>query len=457
MPRRTVGVGDRSYLFSPDDPMPLSGRTWALVQARVVDEMTGEPPRSRITILARERGLVPRVASDGLVGLVGIPRHLFPALATQDYTVHLTVQAEGYLPRRGALIVTNGRRTLAPPAPVAGDSTITLSSSAGLSIGQTLLVGPAGPNQDTVVTLSFGPGANQVTVTPTLSHPHAATDPVVPSDFTPVILGDLAMHREPVVIRGRTVKANGNTTAPVPGASVKVTGIWRTAPPATLSVPADPPNLVSLRSPLSVNRTAAAGRLRPEDLQPILGDDKVLLDDIAPGGNVVRISNSQNLGGGTILWIDANDPDISEYLAIHSIDGGSSATQPARVRLDLPLAHPHRRNAVVRRTSPPTLGAQKQFAQAAIAGDTCIFLNDITGLNVVNEVQVTGGPNPAEYHSRRLFSVISDSQGFYRLPPLSRVAQVEITAEKPPTLPPIKREFRPDYTGRENDLNFTFP
>jgi hypothetical protein len=253
------------------------------------------------------------------------------------------------------------------------------------------------------------------------------------------------------------VKANGNTTTPVPGATVKITGIWRTAPPPTMSIPADPPNLVSIRPPLSANRTAAAGRLRPEDLQSITGDDKVLLDDVAPGGNVVRISNTQNLGGGNILLIDANDPDISEYLAIRSIAGGGSPTQPARITLDLPLAFAHRRNAVVRRTSPPTLGAQKQFAQPAIAGDTCIFLNDITGLDVVNEVQVSGGPNPDEYHSRRLYSVISDAEGFYRLPPLSRVAQVEITAEKPPALPPVKTEFRPDYTLRENDLNFTFP
>ena len=55
----------------------------------------------------------------------------------------------------------------------------------------------------------------------------------------------------------------------------------------------------------------------------------------------------------------------------------------------------------------------------------------------------------------RRFSVSSDAAGYYRLPPLSRVAQLELRAERG-ALIPIQMEFRPDYRVRENRLDFTF-
>src|SRR5688500_9607394 len=100
MTRRIVEHAGRRYLYSPDNAIPLAERTWALVSGQVMDEITGQPPRSRVTITSERPGFISRVAGSGVVGLVGIPARVFPNLNTQNYTVHLTVSAQGYIPRR---------------------------------------------------------------------------------------------------------------------------------------------------------------------------------------------------------------------------------------------------------------------------------------------------------------------------------------------------------------------
>src|SRR5262249_23272757 len=142
MSRRVIQLEDRTILFSPDDPTPLTGRLQALVKMRVSDELTSEPPESQLTIEVGERGFVPRVASGGIAGLVGIPRQVFPNLNMQDYFVHLTIQAEGYVARSEVVKV--------------------------------------------------------------------AQDITYPATFTPPQL-NLELHREPVVISGRTIRFIDNT------------------------------------------------------------------------------------------------------------------------------------------------------------------------------------------------------------------------------------------------------
>jgi hypothetical protein len=387
MIRRVETVNSKVYVFSPDDPQPLGQRFWAIVRARVIDELTGQPPLSAITIESDALHIVPRMASDGLVGLVGIPQQVFPALATQNYALMLKVNAVGYIPRKTSF-------------PILKDSNF-------------------------------------------------------PSNYTPPPPAELALHRKPTVLAGRVVRASGNTTMPLSGAVVRVTGVWRKPPPANMAIASDPPNLVSLQPPLYSGRGAIAGQLRLRNLPAILGDDKFLLDDVSEDANPVRLSNRQSLNPGDILLIDSDKPDVAEYIAIKTITGAGTVTQPATINLDYPLLHSHRRNARVQKVNPQPLGPQKQFTREALAGDTCVFLNNVTGLTTGSEIRISGGTNPAEYHSMSFFSTISDAEGYYRLPPLSRVAQLEIRAQHG-ALTPVQMEFRPDYTLHENRLDFIF-
>ena len=388
MTRRVEIVNSNAYLFSPDDQPPLGQRFWAIVRARVIDELTGQPPLSAIIIESDALHLVPRVASDGLVGLVGIPQQVFPALASQGYPpLMLKVKAPGYIPCKTSF-------------PIVQD-------------------------------LNF------------------------PGTFTPSPPAELSLHRKPTVIAGRVVQANGTSTTPLSGAVISITGVWRKPPPANMTIASDPPDLVSLHPPLYSDRGAITGQLTLRNLPVILGDDKFLLDDASEGTSPVRLSNQQNLSPGDILLIDSDKPDIAEYIAIKTITGVGTVTQPATITLDYPLLHSHRRNALVQKVNPQPLGPQKQFTQEALAGDTCVFLNNVTGLTTGNQVRIAGGPNSAECHHVSLFSTISDAEGYYRLPLLSRVAQLEIRAEHG-ALTPVQMEFRPDYTLHENRLDFIF-
>jgi len=76
---RAVEANNLSYNFSPDDQPAFGNRVWALISAWVVDEMTGQPAAEPITVETDLRSVLPRVASDGLVGLTGIPMQVFPA------------------------------------------------------------------------------------------------------------------------------------------------------------------------------------------------------------------------------------------------------------------------------------------------------------------------------------------------------------------------------------------
>jgi hypothetical protein len=253
MTRRTEIVGTSSYIFSPDDPAPPPAtRFWAVVTARVLDELTGAPPRGDMNIKSTYPGLTPRVASDGLLGLVGIPMHAFPSLGAQPYVVKLTVSASGYVPH----------------------------------------------HEETTIPVNAG----------------------FPNSFTPKNL-DLELHREPVVIRGRTVAASGNTTTPLTGMNVSLTGIWRTVPPGNVVVPPDAPRLLSLQPPLYLKRTTPTAMLRRREMVPIAGQDKELQEDVYEGGGLLHLSNSVNLAVGNIIAVDALDAERREFLTVQAIAG----------------------------------------------------------------------------------------------------------------------------------------
>ncbi|MGH8248623.1 MAG: hypothetical protein ACREUU_19615 [Gammaproteobacteria bacterium] len=388
MSRRTVQLGNRIILFSPDDPVPPVNRIQAVMKVRVTDELTGTAPDGRITLEVKERGFFPRLGSDGLGGLSGIPHELFPALQARDYPVHLTISAERYESRE--------------------------------------------IEKDVPQDLSF------------------------PATFTPPEI-DVALHRRPVFIAGRTARLINNASTPVAGAQIRVTGIWRTPPPANVAVAPDPPNLVSLQPPLYSDRAAVTQFLRSRDLLAVLGNDKILVDDLPPRANPIRLSNRQGLAPGNILLIDAEQPDLAEFIAIKTLPTTAPADQPALVTLDYPLIFAHRRGAIVRRVNPQPAGANRQFTVSAFSGDTCVFLDALTGLAAAHEMEITGAPGPNEFHKVVNFSVMSDADGYYRLPPLSRVAQLEIHAEKTVGAQTFKATttFRPDYQRRENGLDFT--
>jgi hypothetical protein len=424
MARRIVEADGRAYTFSPDEEIPQGGRYWVILQLSVVDEMTGNPPVGAVQVESDLAFSKPRIASGGLVGLVGIPLQVFSGLAANNYLTRLTLRADGYIARQMDISIPHDQKTMAPPLPAANSAVLTLSNTANLRVGESLFVGPLGPSFRTVRIRALGPSPNQVTVSPELPPLYSIGDPVVPvvpADFAPTDIGVLGLHREALVLSGRIVTVSGDTTVPVTAATVSVIGTWRTPPPGNLNVPADPPNLVSLYPPLYASRSPAMGVFHPVDLMPVVGDEKFLLDNFQTGASRIQLSNRRNLISGTsVLLIDADRPDLAEYIQIQNILGASSVDEPASVTLAYPTVYSHRQNALVRRVNiqaPAIAIADKQFSLDAHAGDVCVFLSDITdllnsatGLSNANGVQISGGSQPNEYHLMRLFSVRTDAR-----------------------------------------------
>jgi hypothetical protein len=277
-------------------------------------------------------------------------------------------------------------------------------------------------------------------------------NPMFPATFSPPPVNDLALHRVPTVVRGRVVQAVMGKSVPVVAASITVTGIWRTPPPAHLHIPPDAPNVLSLAPPLYFDRATGAGQLSIVSLTPVLGDDKITLDAVAVGANPVRLSNSQNLLAGDIILLDPDDPERAEYLPIQSIAAGSTADQPASLTFTYATSLRHPAGTVTRKVTLGPAGAPKVFAQDGWVGDACVFLGDLLGLSATQQVRISGGA-PDEYHAAGMFVAHSDAEGFYRLPPLSRVARLEAIASKG-ALKSDAIHFQPDYTLRENVLDF---
>ena len=142
MARRVVNAGQLTYLFSPDDPPSLGERIWALVRARVLDELTGRPPEVAVDLENDLPGASPRIGGDGLVGVVAAPRLVYPTLAARSYTVTMTVTAPGFIPHRAAAQVPIDPRAIVAPAPVAGATVLALDDASRLRPRETLLVGP---------------------------------------------------------------------------------------------------------------------------------------------------------------------------------------------------------------------------------------------------------------------------------------------------------------------------
>jgi hypothetical protein len=272
----------------------------------------------------------------------------------------------------------------------------------------------------------------------------------------PVVLNDFALHRLPVVVRGRVARLQGGRTVPVAGATVAVTAYWPSLPLAPASTP---PRLFSLRSPFYFARPAMTGRVRNWQGLFIPGEDKLLLEPAPAGAATLLLSDRVNLeplalAPNDLLQIDTLDPDRSEYITVQAVAGASDADQPARVTLTCPLASGHLEGTTVRRLRRQATGGWNALERAAIPGDTCLFPATTTGLANAETVEIDAPGLPNEYHAIQRFTVTSDADGYYRLPPVHRVAQITVTAIA--GLDTLSQTVAPDYENYENRLDLVF-
>ncbi|SMF02927.1 hypothetical protein SAMN06265365_10645 [Tistlia consotensis] len=246
--------------------------------------------------------------------------------------------------------------------------------------------------------------------------------PGFPASFVRQDFGTVALHRRPTRLSGRAVDAAG---AAVAGASVAVTGIWTTTD--ALPDPAAAPNGLSLWPGLYADRPAGATAQRRT--LTLLAGPKTLVQPAAAGQTRIRLSDRQSLLLDRPLAIEPGDPERTEYLAAAAIDGSSSADQPAWVTLHHPLARAHPAGIQVVRTAFNAPGAANALTSAGRRGDQSLLTAGLAGLTPANTtIEISGGPAPDEHHGVALWRTVTGPDGRFNLPPIHRVAHLELTA-----------------------------
>lgn len=387
---RTEVANGVAYTFNPDPTPPAANQLRAILRSRMLDEFTGLPMTSRLSVNTPRQGLRTRVEDGGIAGVVGHPGHLFPALDGNAVDLEMTVSASRYLPRR--LAATLG--------PIAG----------------------------------------------------------FPNVFAPINFGDVAMHRAATRLRGRVVQVNGPNRVPLGAADVRILGIWPSFPPADVDPQAvmQAPNLVSLSAGLYAERDPAVDQVRRRVLGFVLGEEKTLMQRANAGQSQIRISDRINLNPGDLLAIQPNHAELAEYIVITATDGASTDDQPATITLNYPLQHNHPEGISVVRTALQAQAADNAITRFGIPGDHSIFCAALNGFLNGSVVEIIGSGDP-EYHAIALYQTITDAAGYFRLPPLARVAQLQLETDRADLVGPQTLNFSPDYDLAEQRLDIVVP
>jgi hypothetical protein len=401
MTRRTVDVRGRRLTVAVDDAAPRGRRLTVVVRGRAVDELSGEPvagplgiaPAGSAFARASSRALVaPRRAAGGVVGLVGVPLVALPQVRTRSYQVGLRVSAPGYHPL--------------------------------------------------AATLDHGPVAG------------------LPGTWQPADLGTLRLHRQAVRFSGRVVR--DGTPPAVAGGQVHVVQAWRALPSPTASAPALASAVLSLTPPVYARRTAAASSAAPVTLGAVAAQGKQTRRDAAAGATEVALSDAVGLNPGTLLRFAPADPDRAEVLPVRLIDGVAAPSpapaSPVVVTLAHPLAGPHAVRTQVEVVTA-VAGAAQGFDFDAEPADRCILVSALGGLGAAGWIRLEGGgpappaPPAPEFHRPALPQATTGPDGYFRLPPLDRLATVRVRAAGA-GLTPVERDVSLGAGPSERQLDF---
>jgi hypothetical protein len=464
MARRDVPVDGTTVTISPLEAPSAGGRHGTLLRVALLDETTGRAPLSRVTARLTHPSTAAasvRVVHEGLIGVAGRTSPAFsPLLATMG-RIDLDIEAARFTRRQLSVSFACALRTLSAAA---STDVLALDSSAALRAGQRLLISTAdGARMEYGTIVALGPGTNEVTLERAVDSPYPAGGRVqpLPADQS------LELHREPIVIAGRVLKKTGAKNLPLAAAGVRVSKIWRQLPPAGTIVgpeppvaggvppppPWDPP--IATLWPPSYANIPPSGSLEIED-RPIDGamSAKALLDDVAAGSVELRLSDGVGLNVNDVIAVDADDEGRREIVEVTSISLAGTANDWSQVSISYPLALNHGRGRLIRRLQPTAPAIVRGLNYAVTPGDEGVLF-DTTGIAGSHQVRLVDAGPPAvrSFHRVTVLTAVSDAQGFYRLPPLTRAGKIEISAKDSGSAASNAVEFVPDYDVPENHVD----
>ena len=390
MGRITTTVAERSYTLNVLEPRTRGDLYQAVLIAQLIDELTSEALRGQPRISTGVAGARPRYAQDGVAGLAGVPTRLFPRLDAQAYPLDVTFEIDGFVP---------------------------------------------------------------LTVDPTPSLP---IRPTFPADFDGIDLGPLTLRRRPIVLTPRTIQLDPqHRPIAVPFARAWISGIWRTAKDILSSAPSPAANLVSFGPALYAARPQPATTIDAVTMTPAVEPDRHLLLDVGAGERRLVVDRGGGLTNGAIVGIDRGDVDRVEHIRVDTVTAPSDPDSPAVLDLAFAVRNRHHASAPVHRVTPSAPTPLATLVDDGRPGDVTLFVNSTVSFGPgAMDVQITGGTSAAEYGTCSRYRVTTDGQGYGALPPLSRVAAVEVSgALGALTSTPLR--VTPDYRVFETRADVT--
>jgi len=276
--------------------------------------------------------------------------------------------------------------------------------------------------------------------------------PGFPTSFAGDDLGRIDLHRQGVVLEVHAFRLTPQgSTVPVGGADVRLTRIWRST--ADLGQPGMAPKM--LGTPLGTSQPWPIGTaIDSVGLVPVAGPVRTLAASAAVGDTTVGVDRAGSFVPGDVVGIDLADTDRREYLPLRSIPGSVDPDSPAVLDLDGAVRVAHAVGAGVRRVNAPAPApADTTVTVAADAGDRTVFVASTAPFASVEMIRAADPSIVDEYLDGHLYRATTGAGGVARLPQISRVAAVEITALQAGLTATAR--FSPDYLDPVNTVALT--
>jgi hypothetical protein len=249
----------------------------------------------------------------------------------------------------------------------------------------------------------------------------------------------------------------------VPNATITLSDFWFTLADVRAQLPGamTDPNpatrafIVAIVPGLVTSRDVGLGQVARQDLTPAVADDRLLIAAVGDGDRRCRVSDRHGLAAGTVLRVDPDRPDIVESITVTAVTGFGPPNQPGDLTLELPFRRSHRAGTRLVPVMPQPPGPSTLLRRDARPGDVVVFVAGLAALPDDVDVQVTGGVLPIERQRLTRVEATSDVDGYFALPPVHRVAALQLHATAPP-LAPIDLPFQPEYATPENWLDVVF-
>ncbi len=231
-----------------------------------------------------------------------------------------------------------------------------------------------------------------------------------------------------------------------------ISSMWRTLR-EVVSKKASSPDLMHLHPPLYHDRNTST-LCQLGELNPVMQDRKILLNQALRGTKRLHLSNATKLKTKDVVRIDGNRPELTEILAVLSIETPASTKLPSWVTIDWPLIWDHPVEAMVECLEPKWTGAANAVSLEGHKGESCVFVDSTKEFVTDAYVKIGDGSGgvPAEYHRVALFRTKSTQGGIYQLPLLQRVARLTITVNKGGNKSK-DQTWQPDYSLPVNQVD----